>query len=54
MSMRILIVEDERKLAQALKQGLENEHYEVKVAETGEEGFFLVHSEKFDLIIVSI
>jgi DNA-binding response OmpR family regulator len=54
MSMRILIVEDEHKLAQALKQGLENEHFEVKVAETGEEGFFLVHAETFDLIILDL
>ena len=52
--MRILIVEDEPKLAQALKQGLENEHYEVKVAATGEEGFFLVHAETFDLIILDL
>jgi DNA-binding response OmpR family regulator len=54
MSMRILIVEDEPKLAQALKQGLENEHYKVKVAETGEEGFFLVHAETFDLMILDL
>jgi len=52
--MRILIVEDEPKLAQTLKQGLENEHYEVKVAATGEEGFFLVHAETFDLIILDL
>jgi len=54
MSMRILIVEDEPKLAQALKQGLENEHYMVKVAETGEEGFFLVNAETFDLMILDL
>jgi DNA-binding response OmpR family regulator len=52
--MRILIVEDEYKLAQALKQGLENEHYQVKLAETGEEGFFLAHSETFDLMILDL
>lgn len=52
--MRILIVEDEPKLAQALKQGLEAEHYEVKVAATGEEGFFLVNTEIFDLMILDL
>lgn len=52
--MRILIVEDEPKLAQALKHGLENQHYEVKLAETGEEGFFLVHAETFDLLILDL
>lgn len=52
--MRILIVEDEPKLARALKEGLETEHYEVKVATTGEEGFFLIHAEIFDLMILDL
>ena len=52
--MQILIVEDEPKLAQALKQGLEAEHYEVKVAANGEEGFFLVNTEAFDLMILDL
>ncbi|HBU28725.1 MAG: DNA-binding response regulator [Thiobacillus sp. GWE1_62_9] len=52
--MRVLIVEDEPRLAQALKEGLENEHYGVKVAATGEEGFFLVHAETFDLMILDL
>lgn len=52
--MQILIVEDEPKLAQALKQGLEAEHYEVKVAVTGEEGFFLANTEAFDLMILDL
>ena len=39
--MRILIIEDERKVANALREGLETEHYEVTIAATGEEGFFL-------------
>jgi DNA-binding response OmpR family regulator len=52
--MRILIIEDEPTLAKALKQGLENEQYEVKVADTGEEGFFLVHTETFDLMILDL
>ena len=38
--MRILIVEDERKLAQALASALKAEHYEVVLAPTGEDGFF--------------
>lgn len=52
--MRILIVEDELKVAQALKRGLESEHYEVTVANTGEEGFFLVNAEVFDLMILDL
>lgn len=52
--MRILIVEDEPKVAQALKQGLEAEHYEVKLAATGEDGFFLASTEVFDLMILDL
>jgi len=52
--MRILVVEDEKKIARALRDGLETEHYEVKVAPTGEEGFFLVNSETFDLVVLDL
>ncbi|HZN62650.1 MAG TPA: response regulator transcription factor [Planctomycetota bacterium] len=52
--MRILVVEDEKKVARALRDGLESEHYEVKLASTGEEGFFLVNSETFDLLILDL
>jgi DNA-binding response OmpR family regulator len=49
-----LIVEDEKKVAKALRDGLEAEHYEVRVAGTGEEGFFLVNHESFDLVILDL
>jgi two-component system copper resistance phosphate regulon response regulator CusR len=52
--LRILVVEDEAKVAQALRQGLEREKYEVVVAPTGEEGFFLVNAEEFDLVILDL
>jgi len=52
--MRILVIEDEKKVAQALKKGLESEHYDVEVAFSGEEGFFLLHSQKFDLVILDL
>ncbi len=52
--MRILVVEDERKVAKALEQGLEEELYEVAVAHTGEEGFFLANTEEFDLIVLDL
>jgi len=51
---RILVVEDEAKVARALKEGLEREKYEVVVAPTGEEGFFLVNEQEFDLIILDL
>ncbi|GMV83596.1 MAG: DNA-binding response regulator [Planctomycetota bacterium] len=52
--MRILVVEDEPKVARALKQGLEGEHYDVDVATTGEEGFFRLNAETFDLIVLDL
>ena len=48
--MRILIIEDEKKVANALREGLEAEHYEVAIATTGEEGFFLASQGSFDLL----
>jgi DNA-binding response OmpR family regulator len=36
--MRILVVEDEIKVARALEKGLTEEHYEVVLAATGEDG----------------
>jgi len=47
-------VEDEPKLAKALREGLEEESYEVAVAKTGEEGFFVLHSERFDLVLLDV
>ncbi len=52
--LRILVVEDEAKVARALREGLQREQYEVVVAPTGEEGFFLVNAEKFDLVILDL
>src|SRR5260370_15194501 len=53
-AVRVLIVEDERKVAKALREGLEAEHYDVHVAGTGEEGFFLVNHESFDLVVLDL
>jgi len=52
--MKILVIEDEKKVGQALKKGLESEHYNVEVAYSGEEGFFLLNSQKFDLVILDL
>src|SRR5215831_13094805 len=52
--LRILVVEDEEKVARALREGLEREKYEVVLAPTGEEGFFLVNAEEFDLVILDL
>ncbi|MBU1937735.1 response regulator transcription factor [bacterium] len=52
--MHILVVEDEVRVAKALQEGLESEHYQVTVAETGEDGFFLATTREFDLIVLDL
>jgi DNA-binding response OmpR family regulator len=52
--VRILVVEDEVKLAEALRRGLAADQYAVTVANTGEDGFFLVHEQTFDVVILDI
>jgi DNA-binding response OmpR family regulator len=52
--MRILIVEDEKPLADILRKGIEEEGYAVDVAYNGEEGLFMAENEPSDLIILDI
>jgi len=52
--VKILIVEDETKVAAALKEGLEANHFQVAVAETAEDGFYLVNAGEFDLVVLDI
>ena len=52
--MQILIVEDEQKMAQALREGLEADGYSVRVAHTGGEGFYLINAQQFDLAIMDV
>jgi DNA-binding response OmpR family regulator len=49
---RVLVVEDEPKVARALREGLAGEGYDVVVAPTGEDAFFRASSEPFDLLIL--
>jgi two-component system copper resistance phosphate regulon response regulator CusR len=51
---RILLVEDERKVAKALREGLEAESYSVAVAHSAEDGFFQLSSEPFDLAVLDV
>jgi DNA-binding response OmpR family regulator len=52
--LRILVIEDEAKVAKAVADGLAAEGYQVRVAGTGEEGFFLVSNESFDLVLLDL
>ncbi len=52
--MRILIIEDEEKVANFIKRGLREEGYSVDVAYDGEEGHFQVSSNEYDVIILDL
>jgi two-component system, OmpR family, response regulator len=52
--MRILVVEDEHRIAQTIKKGLEQERYAVDLAYTGTDGFDLASSESYDTIILDL
>src|SRR5258708_4717527 len=52
--MRILIVEDEHRIANNIKKGLEQEYYAVDVAYDGEIGLDLGLSEDYDLLILDL
>jgi two-component system copper resistance phosphate regulon response regulator CusR len=52
--MRVLVVEDEQKVAEALRDGLQEEHYEVVVERTGEGAFFRVNTENYDVILLDL
>jgi DNA-binding response OmpR family regulator len=52
--MRILLVEDERRIAQAVKEGLEQESYAVDVEYDGEDGLNAALAEDYDLIILDV
>ena len=50
--MRILIVEDEHKIAQALKRALEQENYAVDISYDGDDGYAMATTEPYDLVII--
>lgn len=52
--MRILVVEDEHRIAHSLQKGLEQERFAVDIAYTGIDGYDLASSENYDLIILDI
>lgn len=52
--MRILIIEDEHKIANSLKKGLELESYSADVAYTGSDGYDLASTEPYDAIILDL
>ena len=54
MTMRLLVVEDEAPMAEALRRGLEAEGYAVDVAVDGEEGLWLAREHDYDAIVLDV
>jgi DNA-binding response OmpR family regulator len=52
--MRILVVEDERKVSSFIRRGLEEERYIVETASDGEEGLVLALENHFDAIVLDV
>ncbi|MBI2093775.1 MAG: response regulator transcription factor [Candidatus Omnitrophica bacterium] len=52
--MRILVVEDDSRVASFIRRGLREEHYTVDTAKDGEDALFLAQTNEYDLIILDI
>jgi len=52
--MRVLVIEDDYKIANSVKKGLEQDAYAVDVAYDGEEGFDLAVSEDYDVVVLDL
>lgn len=50
----VLVVEDEPKVASAIRQGLEGEGYTVDVVSTGEDAFFRINTETFGVVLMDL
>ena len=50
----MLVVEDEQKVANALREGLQGEKFEVAVERTGEGAFFRITTEPFDAVLLDL
>lgn len=52
--MKILVIEDEHRIARAIKEGLEQDSYAVDVVYDGDDGYAAARYEEYDLIILDI
>jgi DNA-binding response OmpR family regulator len=52
--MKVLVIEDERDLADIIKQGLEENAFSVEVCNDGEEGLFMAENYPYDAIVLDI
>lgn len=52
--MKILVIEDEKKVANFIKKGLEESGYVADLAKDGEEGIYMAESEDYDIIVLDL
>ena len=52
--MKILVVEDEKKVASFIQRGLEEESFSVDIATNGEEGLTMAEANHYDLILMDV
>ena len=52
--MRILVIEDEKKIADFVRRGLKEEGYAVDIAYDGEQGYFLAKTNDYDVILLDL
>lgn len=52
--MRILVIEDEKKIADFIKRGLQEEGYAVDVAGDGEAGYMMIHDNEYDVVVLDL
>ena len=52
--MRILVIEDEKMIANFIKRGLKEEGYAVDAAYDGEQGYFMATTQDYDLIVLDL
>ncbi len=52
--MKVLVVEDEHRIAQALKEGLMQEGYAVDVAYDGDDGLATAEADEYDVIVMDV
>lgn len=52
--MRVLVIEDEKRVARFIEQGLREESYAVDVAETGDAGFQMARAGAYEVVILDL
>src|SRR5512147_2388122 len=52
--MKLLIIEDEQKLARLMKKGLEENGFTIDLSSDGEEGLYLAESYSYDAILLDL